>query len=403
MMIAYFTDIRLALFLFATADQLPLSFLPLYTRAAENPWGWLDQSVVISLPIAGYVAAIMAGSPFARTLSHRFGHRNLLAIAMIPTLLAQLGLYMATTVPEILLYRTLTGFGYAIVTLACQDYVLDVVSKQQRDRALGMFSTVLFGGLFCGTAIGGVLADRLGQATVFLLSAVLIAISMLLVLWLLAKIERAHDQSALAPGLPPIWAPLANRRFAVLALGIAIPANVLLQAFIAYLVALVLDSLGASISDIARTLMLYYLMIALVGPLAARAAERRLPLAYVAAAGAALSGAALALPVIWPEQLTIVIAVMLAGVGHGMVRGPEVSLAMSIAESELADLGSAAVLGALRTLERGGSILGLLAIAYLVGSLGYAAAIAAVSLWVLGGAVLFLGSTLADRALMPMK
>jgi predicted MFS family arabinose efflux permease len=403
LILSYFTDIRLALFLFATADQLPLSFLPLYTRAADNPWGWLDKSVVISLPIAGYLAAIMAGAPFARTLSQRVGHRNLLVFAMLLTLLPHLGLYNATSVPAIVLYRTLTGFGYAIVTLACQDYLLDVVPKGQRDRALGLFATVLFGGLFCGTALGGVLADRLGQASVFLVSSVLIAISALLTLRLLSDAERAGTQSELAPLIPAIWAPLAHRRFAVLVLGIAIPANVLLQAFISYLVALVLDSLGASISDIGRTLMLYYLMIAMVGPLAARAAEGRVPTAYVAATGAILAGAGLALPVVWPGQLMVLVAVMLAGIGHGMVRGPQVSLAMTIAETELAHLGSAAVLGGLRTLERGGSILGLLAVAYLAGSLGYAAAIAAVSFWVLGGAVLFLISTLADRALVAKK
>jgi MFS family permease len=195
--------------------------------------------------------------------------------------------------------------------------------------------------------------------------------------------------------VPSIWAPLANRRFALLVLGIAIPANVVLQAFISYLVALTLDSLGASVADIGRTLMLYFLMIALVGPIAARLAEGRVPLAYVALGGALLSALALALPAAWPGELTILTAVVLCGVGHGMLRGPQVSLAMTIAETELADLGSTAVLGGLRTLERGGSILGLLAIAFLAGTLGYAAAITAMSFWVLGGAALFLLSLVA--------
>ena len=386
----YFTDIRLALFLFAAADALPLSFLPLYTRAAENPWGWLDQGVVMSLPLAGYLLAILMVSPLARPLTERLGHRNLLVLAMAPTLLGDLGLYAAASTTEIVLFRSLTGLGYAIVALACQDYVLDMVPKRDRDRSLGMFSAVLFGGIFCGTAMGGVLADRLGQAAVFLISALLITISALLILRLMSGVERASQPGQLSPAIPPILAPLANRSFATLVVGIAIPANVILQAFISYLVPIVLDSLGASVADIGRTLMLYFLMIALVGPLAVRATEGRVPVAYVAAAGAALSFAALALPVVSMNQLTILVAVVLAGVGYGMLRGPLVSLAMAIAEDELVELGTTSVLSSLRTLERGGSILGLLAIAIVTTVFGYVPAIATLSLWALVGTVLFL-------------
>jgi MFS family permease len=385
----YFTDLRLALFLFAAADELPLSFLPLYTRAASNPWGWLDQSVVISLPLAGYLVAILIATPYTRTASARLGHRRLLVLAALPTLAAHVGLYLATTVPEIVLCRTVTGFGYALVTLACQDYVLDIVAKDQRDSSLGRFGTVLFGGTFCGTALGGVLADRLGQSTVFLVSAGLIVVSALLIARFLSPVDAGTGVAPARRGLTRLFAPLRDRRFAALVFGIAIPANVLLQAYISYLVALTLDALGASTADIGRTLMLYFLAIAVVGPLAGRAAETRLPVTAIALVGALLSGAALLTGVLWPSQLAIAGAVLGAGIGHGMARGAQVSIAMTIAETDLADLGPDVVLAALRTLERGGSIVGLLGIALVAGVAGYAGAALAVSIWVLGGAALY--------------
>ena len=180
MLFSYLNDIRLPLFLFAAADNLPLAFFPLFTRAANNPLTWLDLGVVISLPLAGYLIAIMVGSPYARPLADRFGHRKLILMAVVPTLATYLGLYLSTNVIEIVLFRTVAGFGYGIVTLACQDYVLDVVPKDQRTRALGSYAGVLFAGIFCGTALGGVLADRLGQDTVFLVSAALVLASGLL-------------------------------------------------------------------------------------------------------------------------------------------------------------------------------------------------------------------------------
>ena len=148
MVFSYLNDIRLPLFLFAAADELPLAFFPLFTRAAENPLSWIDLGVVISLPLAGYLIAIMAGSPYARPLAGRFGHRKLILLAMVPNIAAHVGLYLSTSVIEIIVFRTISGFGYAIVVLACQDYVLDVVAKEQRTRSLGIYSGVLFAGIF---------------------------------------------------------------------------------------------------------------------------------------------------------------------------------------------------------------------------------------------------------------
>ena len=386
----YFTDIRLALFLFAAADSLPLSFMPIYTRAADNPWPWLDENVLISLPIAGYVLAIIAASPFARELAGRFGHRRVLLAATVPALVGHLGLSLATSALEIVIFRTLTGLGYAVLTLVCQDYVIDVSAPHQRDRALAVFTMVLFGGIFCGTALGGVLGDRLGRSTVFLISAGLVVIAAILILRLLSARWQAAASKGKVRLVPPLAAPLRSLRFVGLVLGIAIPANVLLQAYVTYLAALVLDSLGASSGDIGRMVMTYFVLVGLASPVAARIAQERVPAPVLALAGAALSGAALVPAVVWPSQLTMLLGLSLAGAGHALVRGPAVSVAMAIAETDLADLGINPVLAALRTFERAGSVIGLLGVAAVAGTFGYQTAIATVAGWVLLGAVLFL-------------
>src|SRR4029078_11746742 len=95
-------SVRLPLFLFAAADELPLSFFPLFTRSAQNPLSWLDIGVVISLPLAGYLVAIMIGSPYDRPLADRWGHRNLLLLAMAPAVIGHFGLALAANVLEII-------------------------------------------------------------------------------------------------------------------------------------------------------------------------------------------------------------------------------------------------------------------------------------------------------------
>ncbi len=394
MLFSYLNDIRLPLFLFAAADSLPLAFFPLFTRAANNPLTWLDLGVVISLPLAGYLIAIMAGSPFTRPLADRFGHRKLILMAAVPTLAAHLGLYLSTNVIEIVLFRTVAGFGYAIVTLACQDYVLDVVPKDQRTRALGSYSGVLFAGIFCGTAMGGVLADRLGQDTVFLVSAALVLVSGLLV----HRLLPTHNLPTSTTGSPPeakpgsIWAPMRSLRFSALLFGIAIPGQVLMQAFISYLVALYLHDLGASAADIGRVLMVFFLMITFLGPATARVTDGRFEPSLVTGLGGILCGIALLVGASWGTQLGVLVAVWVAGIGQGLMRGPQVSIAMSLAETELAQLGPNAVLGSLRALERGGSIIGLIVIALASSHIGYPAAMTVVGTWVLVGVVAFTAS-----------
>jgi predicted MFS family arabinose efflux permease len=394
MLFSYLNDIRMPLFLVAAADELPLAFFPLFTRAANNPLSWLDLGVVISLPLAGYLLAIMAGSPYARPLADRFGHRKLILLAAVPIIASHLGLYFSTNVIEIVLFRTLSGFGYAIFTLACQDYVLDIVPREQRIRSLGIYSGVLFAGVFCGTAMGGVLADRLGMDTVFLVSAGLVLLSGLLVYRLMPgrRVPQNTTDDQTEQTSASIWAPLRSHRFATLVLGVAIPANVLMQAFISYLVALHLNELGASVADTGRTLMVFFLMIALMGPATARVTDGRFDPALVAILGAIISGVSLLLGAAWGTQLGMFIAVLCAGIGHGMVRGPQVSIAMTIAESNLADPGSNAVLGSLRTLERGGSIVGLILVAWIGSKFGYPTAIGVVGAWCLAGVIAFIGS-----------
>ena len=63
-----------------------------------------------------------------------------------------------------------------------------------------------------------------------------------------------------------------------------------------------------------------------------------------------------------------------------------VAVALEIAERELADLGSNTVLGSLRTLERLGSIIGLIVIAFLSSYIGYLNAVAVIAGLVFAGA-----------------
>lgn len=385
-----FSDIRLALFLFAAADELPLAFLPIYTRAADNLWPWLDTTVLIALPLAGYLFAILLMSPYARVLVERFGVRRVFVAATIPTMGAHLGLFAASTAQEIILWRTATGFGYALFTLAAQDYVLSVTARSERSRTLGIFTLVLFGGVFSGVALGGVLADRLGQANVFLVSAGLIAVSAFLSAWLiLPDIGRQTSAGLQGPNTSK-WVALKDFRLLALIFGVAIPGAVILQAFVSYLVAVSLDAQGASSAEIGRVLMLYFLTVMAISPFTGILTESlRVPSSLLCAVALAFSGLALLPVVAAPSHPTMILAMVAAGCGSALLRGTQVSVALHLSETDLAHIGPTAILGALRTGERLGSIVGLVLIAGIAGAAGYSAAMLAVAIWSIAGGAFY--------------
>ena len=392
LVIHFANDIRLPLFVFVMAEELATPFLPLFTRANSDAWLGLSQGVVISLPIMAYLVAIVVASPFARALTDRVGHRGMFLLALVPGLIDNLGLYWSSTVAEIMLWRSFTGVGYALATLACQDYVLDLVPREQRSRAINMFIVVVISGTFCGTAVGGILAERLGPRNVFLIGAALVVLAGFLAYRLLGEAQRQSAGFGTLANVPlkSIRNTLMNPRFAALTLGIAVPANVLLAAFLWYLVPLTMNSLGASIADIGRSQMLYYFLILATGAVVARFADLRTDPAVLAAIGGIVSGVALLLPSLAPTQWSVVLAVCGAGLGHAMVRAPQVGVAITLAETELSDAGTNVVLGALRTLERLGSVVGLLGIAVLSDVLDYEDAIAAIGILILCTATPFL-------------
>lgn len=395
---AYLNDIRLPVFLFGLADALSLSFLPIYTRLVDNPLQWLEIGVVLSLPLAGYLLAITLGSPLVRTLEVRLGSRFLLIAAAAVTVIANLGLYGSATTVELILFRSIAGFGYAIATLACQDYVLDVASRDMRARSLGQFTSTLFGGVFSGAAIGGILADRLGHQAAFAVGAVLVSISGLLVWALLpAKQMRQPLRTSSRGFFRSVLSPLRNRRFTLMVFSLAIPSNVMIQAFIAFLVALQLDAVGASAADIGRVLMLYFLVMLMVVLVAPHVYEGRLSSVHRAQVGAAVAAVGVLAVAIYPSYWMMVAAVVLAGFGQGLMRDPVVSIAMELAETELTDLGVDPVLSSLRVLERLGSILGLLLIALLSTYQGYSVATAVIGFWLILGAVLVATSSASQR------
>lgn len=385
----YLNDIRLPLFLFAAADEMPLSFFHLFVRSSEKQLVFLDPAVAISLPLAGYLLAFMIAAPFSRSLSERWGHRSVLFISLLIVFFSNAGIYFAESVTEIIFHRTLAGGGYGIAVLVCQDYVLDAVPKKQRVKSMGIFSATLFGGIFSGTAIGGVIADRFGNSSVFLVCAALVLFSALL-FHLMMPVGKHQKKEKVKPiSIASMLRPLKHKPFFIVVVGLAIPQSIMDQVFISYLFSLHLDAIGTSIADIGRMLMVYFIMIVTAGSFLVWLTSKPISNTAIVFMGSMLTGGTLLLAALFSSPWAMLLAAAGSGLGYGLVRGITIDLVMQQAENDLQYMGPSIVMGSMRLWERAASVVGLIVIALISGILGLTNAIASVGVIIIIGAIYF--------------
>jgi predicted MFS family arabinose efflux permease len=385
-------DIRLALFLFSVATEISSAFMPLFARAAERP-DWLSPEIAAAAPLVFYLGAIAALSPFGSTLVRRFGARNLFLFSVPGAGVALVGLGLSTSLIGITLWQGVMAAFYASATIACQEYAIRAAGGKGGARAVGAYVAVIYGGLFCGSALGGLLAGRFGFETAFLTGAALAAVS--LVLGAASMRGRAGDREQISANAAPDTASQRGwltGRYLALLLGVGVPMNATMVIFIWYLTPLMLSDIGSGPAEIARVLILYNLAILLLGPVVARLADSRIGPVILLVAGALGSAAALLSLTVWSGFWAIAIAVTGVGASQILIETPLFTLALRITG------GPGPGIDALRLIERIGAILGLAASAVLLGMIGAEASIRLLGFFVLVGVAVYVIVEFAGRS-----
>lgn len=383
-------DVRLALFLYSTATEIGSAFLPLYAAQAARP-AWLEPQIAAAAPLALYLVGVAALSPLGAPLARRIGPRRVFLACAPATALALAGLAWAETVAEIAFWRGAVAVLYALATIACHQYAIAATTRSGDTRSTGTYVGAIFGGVFCGSAVGGIVAGSFGFEAAFLLgAAIALGAAPLARSAMSGEAGDAAPRRAAGSG-DAAGAPLGPRFF-VLLLGIAAPTNAATAILVWYLTPIVLAASGYGPADVARVVMLYYLAIVLLGPAVARLADGRLGPSPLVIAGAAIAGGALTTAD--GESLIGTAAVVLSlGVGHALVRAPQYAVAQRITG------GSERGIGLLRLTERAGALLGLAVSAAYVGTTGPGRSLAVLGAIVLTGAAAFaIVSALPERS-----
>jgi len=381
--------IRPALFLVIFSESLSISFFPIYVDKLYQPMAGISRDLVICLPISIFMLSWAISLPFGGVWSERIGRRKPFLVGALTTGVGLLLTGLASTVYDLLLWRSITAIGYGVVYITCQGYITDNTTPQNRTRGMAMFLSGFFSGSLCGAAIGGILADRIGFRTTFFVSAGLTVVSAFFAFHFLQDYRKDTASTKGKIKLSHFKLLFSNKRFLTLTFFSAIPAKICLTGFLYYAAPLYLKFLGNSQSAIGRVLMSYGLAMILISPLTARVADALGSRRVFVILGGIMSGTALIMVRQFQSTLGVLFSITLLGSAHAIGVSSQLTLITEVCKDAGEKIGLGTVIGIFRLIERIGNISGPIISGLLIASYGFPKAIAGIGIVAISGSVVF--------------
>ena len=371
--------IRPVIFLLVMADGFCTSFFPIYVETLYQPiWG-LSKEVVLGLPISAFMLFFALTMPLTGTWSDRSGWFKPLVAGIGLNAVGLLMTALSMNMIQLLVARSVTAVGFGMVYMGSQRFIFDNTSPVSRSLGMAAFLAAFFGGDICGTVMGGMLADRIGYAEVFAVSAV-VSSSALLCCWFVFRNDpRMPRGRRPAPTgrnrflLKDAFGVLRDPEFCATVFLQAIPAKMTLIGFLYYFIPLYLKRLGTLQSDIGRVIMCYGIALVFLGPLFSRFFDKAGLRKYYVVAGGFLTGLSM-LSFIHAQGASHAFGlVILLGIAQTMSVSSQTAF---ISETPIIGvLGAGAGLGLFRLWERLGNISGPILMGFLIAQYGYEQAV----------------------------
>ena len=368
-------ELRFAIFIFALAEELTRTFLSVYIKSLFEPVPGLTMEMVIGAPIALFMLLWAVSQPIAGSVSERRGRRAVFLAGALMSFAGLVGSGLATDLVQLIAARCLTAIGYASVFISAQGFVIDATDPKQRAQAIAMYAGGILSAGVCGPAIGGVIAGQLGFRTTFLISAGLALLAAFMAWRVLPRVPVPKARPGRGLRLADAVLCLRNPRFVGLAVFSAVPAKLGLTALLFFLLPLALDDQGVSQSWIGRVLLLYWLLMIVVSPMAAKLSDRSGQRTAFLAAGGVLAAAAAYLLSLPGSLAAALGGVATLGVAHALVNAPQLAMLADVCEKERAALGETTVIGMFRLIERLGSVVAPFLAGLFLAHYGYAGAL----------------------------
>jgi EmrB/QacA subfamily drug resistance transporter len=157
--------------------------------------GELGGVAYLSWIVTAFMLTSTISAPIYGKLSDMYGKRRLFAVSMSSFLVSSILCSMVGTLPQLVAARAIQGFGAGGFVTLSQSAIGDLVSPRRRGRYQGYFSGALAASTVIGPLLGGILMAGLSWRWIFVATAPLGVVSLVLIyLGLPPAIKtRSHD------------------------------------------------------------------------------------------------------------------------------------------------------------------------------------------------------------------
>ena len=158
---------------------------------------------MLGVVVAAWPAARLLAEPFFGWLADRTSRKPLMVAGLaIAAVAAVLPLFATGTVAFIAL-RALAGLCAAAYDPAARGYLVDANPPERHGEMFGLYGSAQIGGFMVGPAVGGLAAAITGQpVVVFWVAGIFVAVSALLVAFLVAPVPRRMGSAATEQAVP---------------------------------------------------------------------------------------------------------------------------------------------------------------------------------------------------------
>src|SRR5436305_7583020 len=143
----------------------PQSLLPSLAREFDA------SPAQISLTVTATTLAIALSAPFAGTVADVLGRKRVIAAAMMMATIPLIMIALAPSLPALVFWRFVLGLALPPIFTVVVAYIGEEWPPAQAMGAMGVYMAATSVGGFAGRLVSGLLADLVGWATGFLMTA----------------------------------------------------------------------------------------------------------------------------------------------------------------------------------------------------------------------------------------
>lgn len=165
----------------AVGFSMIFPFLPNYVDSLGSAWG-LNLVFLAGAVFSSQALTMMLASPIWGAVADRVGRKPMVVRALFGGALLILLMAFAQNAEQLVLLRAVQGLVSGVVS-AGNALVASVAPRERSGFALGTLQTAATSGVALGPVLGGVLADLYGYRAAFVITAILLTLGGLLVVF----------------------------------------------------------------------------------------------------------------------------------------------------------------------------------------------------------------------------